>query len=841
MSSTSRPPHLLYLAFWLGLASIGLAVFGLQDWEDTSGLVERGYAAVGLLLMNASTDLPSNRLLLLARVSAMLFWLLTVAGVLVEISPDARNRIEMAKNVWRRCVKGKPLAVVIGLGWVGGPLAAELRRRGRPVVGIALDEESPRVAEARDAGVHVLLGDANDDAVRRRAGLRNAAEVFIATGDDGRNLDLAGDLLRDAECLRDDGKGSLAPVWPFRFGRRLFGRPVRPTLQCHVHVGAPAFRETVERHGLLEAAKSVDFVEVHTFSALELAARQLFLDSEIGLARRRKRQPPNVETREGNTLETFPRTDQEVFHLFLVGDFGQVGQAIALAAARLAHFPNGLRTRLTVFADAETGHARWEQFLARHPAFSPDDLTLTDVDFLSGGDAWTSRPGQPIEASRHTDSPAWVNRKEKKVVTAEKEGAVRVCPIEYAVNAEFAPLPLEPDAEALVEALVTRLRPNYGPDNYGPDVLAACVLAFDEERRSYQAAVRLQAALAPYAVEKVQKETSPQARPIRMPIYVYLPVEKGLEELLEKRPVGEDEEQQEVARNLPLRAFGQRREVAAYERIAGKALRERARQIRSSYRSLSPHDNAHPDFSASDDLAAQHADVKLDALGITFTKDGHVPSSTKPLLEGLMTEEVRRRHLELEATHKDSKSGKLHLSSEELECLPEDVRQRLALLGRFPDLKVPGGSDAPDESEASGVRPGGQGERNSGDVETPTPQTEAELRRRASLHRQFHEEGIARFEKELGTKQAEIVARMEHNRWMGERLAGGWQFGSRCNVRRQRVTFVPWAELDANQTLFDRAHLPGLILREGPQAADLTTGRPSEERFFAHLTQEKFL
>ena len=81
--------------------------------------------------------------------------------------------------------------VVCGLGRLGSLLARTLREAGYDVVGIESDPQSPAIARCREAGIVVLVGDGTDPAVLRKARAQEARYLFAATGDDGRNSDIA--------------------------------------------------------------------------------------------------------------------------------------------------------------------------------------------------------------------------------------------------------------------------------------------------------------------------------------------------------------------------------------------------------------------------------------------------------------------------------------------------------------------------------------------------------------------------------------------------------------------------------------------------------------------------
>jgi Trk K+ transport system NAD-binding subunit len=81
--------------------------------------------------------------------------------------------------------------VVCGLGRKGQLLARRFRLAGETVAAIELDEDNPGVALCREAGVAVLLGDATEPMLLRRAGVGRARLVVAVCGRDGDNAAIA--------------------------------------------------------------------------------------------------------------------------------------------------------------------------------------------------------------------------------------------------------------------------------------------------------------------------------------------------------------------------------------------------------------------------------------------------------------------------------------------------------------------------------------------------------------------------------------------------------------------------------------------------------------------------
>ena len=76
--------------------------------------------------------------------------------------------------------------IVAGLGRVGRQAVTELAAAGTPLV--ALDQDPAAARFAEDQGHLLLLGDATEDAVLDRAGVRRARGLIATTADDATNM-----------------------------------------------------------------------------------------------------------------------------------------------------------------------------------------------------------------------------------------------------------------------------------------------------------------------------------------------------------------------------------------------------------------------------------------------------------------------------------------------------------------------------------------------------------------------------------------------------------------------------------------------------------------------------
>lgn len=78
--------------------------------------------------------------------------------------------------------------IVCGIGRVGGYVADELLKTGRPFVAIDIDPARIEAHQERTGHDIALPGDASDDELLEKAGVLRAAGVFAVTGDDSKNL-----------------------------------------------------------------------------------------------------------------------------------------------------------------------------------------------------------------------------------------------------------------------------------------------------------------------------------------------------------------------------------------------------------------------------------------------------------------------------------------------------------------------------------------------------------------------------------------------------------------------------------------------------------------------------
>lgn len=710
-STTRIPQRFLVVAFMAGLATPVLAAVGLWQGldvrlDDPDSLSNFLFYSVAVFAFEQPDDLGSPLPLsfALARVGVVVFSLSTAIGVFLEISRPVRHFL-LRLGDWARMLVGQRPTILLGLGWIGGPIAAELKHAGRAVYAITPQPGTPLAVELRRFGVIVIGGDASDPRTRREVPLHRAREVFVATGDDATNVEMVGEVLEASRRWRRD-----------------------TPLVCYVHIEDPKFAETLGWQQIW--SYSSDQLRLVPFSYPELAARDLFFGPK-GLV----------------ADPVLCPTGRDAFHLVIIG-FGFMGQTVARHVARFGHFASLSRPRITVMApDA----AEFLSFLERYPAFSPHGLDLLDPALReAGGDDWDRPAGRPA-AHRHRIDDA-----------AVAEGAV-----EYVVNAEFVQLSADLAAESLSQAILDRAE----PPGEGARVHMAVVVCLEEDRASFEAALRIQYALATAIADRGGPPSG-----LHIPVYVHLP-EQGLATVLHRTDANVLDQQDDKSwlsdqhrsrdQVIPVRVFGIREQIAGYQQVTTQDLRRQAGHSRELYQLLRPirARSEHLDFTGSNLDAVLHAQVKLAALGIALVSRDKVPSGARLVLEPLFGRDVDKKL--------GRRSNRGAVPRAELAEREPEVRARLVLHHRV--------------SGEAGAGP---------DIVVSTLDEVT-----AMMAAELEQHGI----------DPDVPARMEHNRWMGERLLKGWRYGPRNDLTRQRASMKVWRLLGPDDRRYDAISLPRFI------------------------------
>jgi hypothetical protein len=222
--------------------------------------------------------------------------------------------------------------IIVGLGEKGIRLVKEYCRSGCKVVVIEPDPENIDVAVCWNHGATVLIGNGTDSEMLLRSRAHRARTIFIVTGDDGVNMEIA-----------------------VKIHRLVTSQNITHTVRCYVHVIDANLSQFLKQQGLISDIS--DRFDARILNVSDIGARLLMIEHPLdhqSITANSARQP----------------------HLIIVG-FGSMGESVALQAAKIGHFINGRSVRITVI-DRDS-HKKEPLLLARYPRFRD----ATRIEFVS--------------------------------------------------------------------------------------------------------------------------------------------------------------------------------------------------------------------------------------------------------------------------------------------------------------------------------------------------------------------------------------------------------------------------------------------------------------------------
>jgi hypothetical protein len=178
-----RPVMLTLLTLSLLLGYIGFTRYARAKGEMMSPL-DTLYLTLQLAVFESGA--VSGPVSWELEVARWLVPLVTVYTAVLAAAALFRVQLQMAR-LW--FVRNH--VIVCGLGQKGQLLVQSFRMRGDEVVVIEQDANNPQIELCRDHGTVVLVGDATEPAVLRRAAVHRARHVISVCGDDGVNVEVA--------------------------------------------------------------------------------------------------------------------------------------------------------------------------------------------------------------------------------------------------------------------------------------------------------------------------------------------------------------------------------------------------------------------------------------------------------------------------------------------------------------------------------------------------------------------------------------------------------------------------------------------------------------------------
>lgn len=161
--------------------------------------VDALYNVLSMTFFNAAIDFPRQWYL------DIYFFLMPIIGLAVLARGAADfvtllfNR-SLRQSQWEEAVAStfNDHVIVCGLGHLGVRVVRELVKLDEGIVVIERSAESPRFAEVRGYDIPILIGDARQPDILKKAGIERARAVIVCTNDDLVNLQMAS-RIREAD------------------------------------------------------------------------------------------------------------------------------------------------------------------------------------------------------------------------------------------------------------------------------------------------------------------------------------------------------------------------------------------------------------------------------------------------------------------------------------------------------------------------------------------------------------------------------------------------------------------------------------------------------------------
>jgi len=197
-----REALLIFMVTLLGGALSFQLLWNVSGSEPIR-FVDALYDVLSMTFFNAAIDFPRQWYL------DIYFFLMPVVGLAVLARGAADfvtllfNR-SLRRSQWEEAVAAtfSDHVIVCGLGHLGLRVVRELVKLDESIVVIERNAESPRFAEVRGYDAPILIGDARQPDILKKAGLAKARAVVICTNDDLVNLQMASRIREMNQSVR---------------------------------------------------------------------------------------------------------------------------------------------------------------------------------------------------------------------------------------------------------------------------------------------------------------------------------------------------------------------------------------------------------------------------------------------------------------------------------------------------------------------------------------------------------------------------------------------------------------------------------------------------------------
>lgn len=349
-----------------------LGVIGFYQYEKNS-IIDALYLSWQLFILEsgASADRPFHWTLNVARFGAPIMTAIAILKAILALT-RAQLILFRLKNLNNHYI-------ICGLGDKGIALAKDIlkgseKKEGctceqdknigqlakpdkivaeKTVIAIEQNINNDELSELDKMGVIILIGQATDPLVLKKAGIERAKRLYALTGNDYANIEIAEEaskllLPHNEKQCQDDGEKENADKDKFK---------------CFVHIYNHELRYIFTDHEIYNLKHSR--FEVAAFNHYEVGMRKLFIDY-----------PPEVNIgAKGAVLNTLDeKKNAPPVHLLIVG-CGWMGRSLIRCAALLGHYANQEKIKISIIDKEE------ETMIRNH--LSADNTSLDKVVDMS--------------------------------------------------------------------------------------------------------------------------------------------------------------------------------------------------------------------------------------------------------------------------------------------------------------------------------------------------------------------------------------------------------------------------------------------------------------------------
>lgn len=329
MTSTTNARKAQQLYYWISIVALFLfsliaGFLGFQQYFVLHGeefdWLKSLYRTIQIFTLEGgdlATPIPWP--LHIARFSAPLTAVMAIVMAILEIFREQWSRFRISRL--------KDHVVIIGLGTKGKNVMQECIRNHEKVLVVEEDPLNPHLESTKQSRCWLIIGNASNVNVLKKANISRARRVYLLMGDDSLQVRAC---LIIYQLIRESGRNK------------------EHALQCIMHLLTQEYLNTLRNHKLVQNVN--DGLELNIFNVYENSARELF-----------QVHPPD---RSGIAAES-----KKYVQMIIIG-FGNAGEALALQTGITGHYLNCDTVLPKVVVFDKQANEKVQDFKNRYPSFT---------------------------------------------------------------------------------------------------------------------------------------------------------------------------------------------------------------------------------------------------------------------------------------------------------------------------------------------------------------------------------------------------------------------------------------------------------------------------------------